>query len=246
MAETPSKCITVYSDGSYKLEILGLPPLFMHREDKEALGGIRSCAPCPAVFVLNEPNTKVKLTMDWQFYIRAINYNMTLEHVCALLGYERAFTNNTGFGDENNPRVNFLTNNNLGCEYPRFDKDRCCSRTVMTGTKTPDGKSLIIKTFNGNASPPMKEGKPHPQTLSEINIDDYLYNPRDHPYMFLVANIVNADGTVVQFPNGGLYEWTGNDPMVFLPLVSDELITYPMDNLIELPLGSPIPSPYRH
>lgn len=240
-----TKTITVYSDGSYKVGIPSFVPLFMHKEDKDVYGGVRPCAPCPAVFPLNEPNTKVKLTMDWQFYIRAINYNMTVEHVSALLGYQRAFTNGTGFGDKDDPRVNYLTDNNFGCPYPQFDKDRCCSRTVMTGTKTQDGKSLIIKTFNGNASPPMKEGKEHPQTLAKINIEDYLYNPREHPWMFLVANIVNTDGTVVQFPNGGLYEWTGNDPMVYLPLVSDELITYPMDNLIELPLGSPIPSPYR-
>lgn len=243
-----SHSLNIYSDGSVQeaQPVVTEKPLFMHKEDSDTDvwdWGVRTCAPCPAVWVLNEPNTKFKLTKDWQFYLRAINYNMTVAHVSALLDYKRAFTNGTGFGDPTDLRANYLLGTNLDKPLPQFDKDRCCSRTVMTGAKTLDGKGLVVERFNGNKPPPLKPGKTYPQTIEQVNINDYLYNPRGHRYMFVVANIVNARGELVPFPNGGLYDWTGdNMPYVFLPLVSDEIFIYPLDMLVEV---STVPSPYR-
>lgn len=224
-----------------------VPPvqLYMQKEDTGVFGGIRSCAPCPAVFVLKtEPH--VFLTKQWQYFLIAINYSMDLGSVASLLHYRYAFCNFTGFGDPTDLRANFITGHNMFYKSPQFDKVRTCSRNVLTGTEV--GGFLKVKTFDSRNPPPLKPGKDYPKTISEINPDDYLFMPRTHREMFLVANVVMSDGRVMQFPRGGLYEWTGdNDPYSFLPHISNPdygSVLYPLKNLIKLPLGSPIPSPY--
>jgi hypothetical protein len=112
------------------------------------------------------------------------------------------------------------------------------------------GKNVLkVQTFDSTKPPPLKEGRNYPSNISQINPDDYLYMPQYNREMFLVANIVSADSEVVQFPRGGLYSWTrDNTPYSFMPHVSHPGygdILYPLDNLVKLPLGSPVPSPYR-
>jgi hypothetical protein len=74
--------------------------------------------------------------------------------------------------------------------------------------------------------------------------------PETHPEKFLVANIVNAREEVVQFPRGALYDWFEGGRTIgsFLPHVAN--LSYgpvqtPLRNFLKLPLGSPVPSPYR-
>lgn len=66
-------------------------PLWQHRDDHGVFNDLRACAPCPAVFTLHE--SRVTITKQWQFYIRAINSGMLLKHVTALFGPTKAFTN---------------------------------------------------------------------------------------------------------------------------------------------------------
>lgn len=241
-----TRSLSVFSDGSIGTGqgAIQTPPLFMHKEDVGIFGMIRMCAPCPAVWTLNEPNTKVKMTKSWQFYLRAMNYNMPLQHVAALLDFTKAFANGTGFGDSTDPRANWILGENLTAPLPQLDKDRDCSRNLVTGAKL--GDRLTIRTLDGNNPPPLKPGRTHPQTMDQVDIDDYLYNPKDHPWLFVVANIVNTRGEVVPFPNGALYSWTNdNTPYTFFPLVSNEIIIDTLNNYIELVPGSPLPKPYR-
>jgi hypothetical protein len=220
----------------------------MHKEDKDVFGKLRSCATggCPAVFVLNEPHTKVEITRDWQFYLVAMNYDMTLENVSLLLHYHLAFCNNTGFGKEGEPRRDYILNKNLTArELPRFDKDRTCSRNTLTGTVV--GDKLRLKLFDGNKPPPMKPGRPLPRNLADVRFEDYLYNPRDNREMFIVANRVTTkpggQSSVAPFPRGGYYPWTGDDKQYsFLPHISDEVIDYPLQYLQKT---TGINSPYR-
>lgn len=225
---------------------------YQHLEDKEVFGYIRPCAAgggCPAVFVLNEPNTKVIFTKDWQYYLIAINYGMDLVDVSALLHYKLAFANGTGFGKDGDPKRNYILERDLNSKRdPSLDKDRTCSRNIVTGIEV--GGMLKLKTFDGNQAPPMKPGKPRPQTIAEIRFEDYLYNPRDNREMFVVANEVSTkfggNTSVPPFPRGILYSWTNdNFPYSFLPLVSDEVIYYPLQFLRKVDPKEGIPSPYR-
>jgi len=236
---------------------------------------IRSCAPCPAVIPLLERS--MPLDKQWQFYLLAINPGMTPGQVAAKLDYRLAFTNGTGFGDRSDPRANWMTGENIGAALPQFDKVRTCVRAALTGresfslvhaltqavtlvlsrpTLTTARQSLstlltqnmlILDMLDGNLLPPLKSGKSYPSTVADINPDDYLYNPREHPTKFFAANIVNANGEVVQFPNGALYNWTGDGtPRVFMPHVSRYVVSWPLSRLRKLAAGERIPSPFRY
>lgn len=246
-----SHSLAIFSDGSI-FEKPKRPPLWFHREDQEVFGRLRECAQngnsCPAVFVLKTPAEKVQLTKEWQFYLAAINYGMRPEDVAVELDYRLAFTNGTGLTKPGVPRRDYLRGRDLTAdELPKFDKDRTCSRSVMTGTVS--GDSLIVTTLDGKAPPPLKPGRRYPQTISEIRMDDYLYNPRDHRWLFFAANTVgSASGgsKVYPFPRGASYPWTGDGwRYTWFPHVSCEEIRYPLSRLRRLGESEAVPSPYR-
>lgn len=135
------------------------PPLWMHKEDVESgvflsqngTPRLRTCAytgGCPAVFVLRSPLLKVVLDMHWQFFLGGINYLMSPADVAKEMHYHLAFLNNTGLGKPGVPRRNYLEGKDLTAqEYPRFDKDRTCSRSKMTGTEAYSLTTAISQTF---------------------------------------------------------------------------------------------------
>lgn len=253
---------------------------YMVNEDGKVFGGIRSCAPCPAVMVLKD-DPHVFIDRQLQYYCRAINYNQPIQYVIANFGYFLAYCNGTGFGNPSDPRANWLTGQRLDQKSPQFDKVRTNSRNVLTGTEQYSlvialksvqnrlqsilgGKKMILRTvldgflsknvlkvatFDSTKPPPLKPGRMYPQSVEEINPDDYLYMPQYNREKFLVANIVRPDGKVVQFDNGGLYDWTGdNTPYTFLPHISNPAfgdVVYPLEYLTKLGLDAPVPSPYR-
>lgn len=110
-------------------------------------------------------------------------------------------------------------------------------------------KVLNVKTFDSRFPPPLKAGKTYPLRIDDINPDDYQYNPRYNREMFMVADLVNKPGEVVQFPRGGLYSWTNDGtPYTFIPHISNPSfgpVLYTLDNLIKLPVDSDVPSVYR-
>ena len=256
----------------------GIVP-YMQTEDKVAFGYIRNCASCPAVFVMKDDN-HVLITRQWQYYMLAINPAMTLEDVYLLMDNNLAFCNSTGFRNDSDPRADWFHNKDLTYKYPQFDKVRICSRNVVTGVEQYSlvqalkavrnvlqarvvaragiadvraailTKVLNVSTFDSRFAPPLKFGKSYPTKPSEVNPDDYLYLPQHNREKFIVANIVNRSGEVVQFPRGGLYSWTNdNTPYSFLPVISNPTygpVLYPIEkNLIKLPVGSAVPRPYR-
>jgi hypothetical protein len=266
------------------------PPLWIHLEDGQISdsswgGGIRPCASCPAVWVLKD-DPHAAMGEQWQYYIRAKNYAMSLENVYLLMDDHLAFANRTGFPSLDNPgdRADFFFRRNMAAKPPNLDKVRTCSLNVLTGTQAYSlmvamkqtlaaAKNTItrrssfmafrqsftslltaqnvlkVTLFDSRQPPPLKPGKSYPSRVEDANIDDYLYNPREHPWMFLVANIVNRRGEVVQFPRGGLYSWTGdNTPRSFMPHVANfeyGEVRYPLSRLRKLGDLEPIPSPYR-
>jgi hypothetical protein len=259
----------------------GIVP-YMQTEDRIAYGFIRSCAPCPAVFVMKD-DSHVSITKQWQYYMLAINPSMTLENVFYLMDNNLAFCNSTGFRNDGDPRADWFHDRNItdGSKPPQFDKVRICSRNATTGVeqyilvsalkatmnalqlrlragigKIADVRAAILTkvlnvvTFDSRFPPPLKSGRSYPSTISQINPDDYLYLPQYNREKFIVANIVNSRGEIVQFPRGGLYSWTNdNTPYSFLPIISNPTygqVLYTIDkNLIKLPVGSDVPRPYR-
>jgi len=214
------------------------PPLWMVKH--EAFQGENP--PCPAVVnLLAQP---MWITKDWQFYLRAINYGMTLQKVSAILGHFRAFANGTGFGDPSDPRRDWLLDEAEGWDDPQFDKVRTCIRSVVTGH--PMINYLVLTMLDGTLPPPIKQGRIYPETVAEIDIDDYLYSPRTHRWLFCAANIITADGRVVPFDDdGGVYDWMGDGrPYVFVPHVSRFGVAVPIFKLMPLAPDAPIPSPY--
>jgi hypothetical protein len=215
-------------------------PLWQHKDDRGALNEIRECAPCPAVFMMHEH--RVKITKQWQFFIRAINPGMSVQHIAALFGPTKAFTNRP----RNDARANHLMGTKLSRPDPEFDKVRTCALSVLTGTVS--GKHLIVTMLDGSQEPPLKEGRSYPERVEDINPDDYLFTPQTHRHLFFAANIIRRDGRTVPFPKGAVYDWTNDGkPYTWLPHVKrgQVEVRYPLSKLIELPPGAEIPSPYN-
>jgi len=282
-----TKRITTYSNWTYSLETFPIVPdvqWYMHREDREVFGSVRSCAPCPAVMILKD-DPHARISQQLQYYLRAINYNMTVDDVYLLLDKSLAFANGTGFRMSDDPRADYFHNKDLQYHLPNLDKVRTTARSVLAGTEqysllqaiqdftrgirlifarskstllakslwdslvTTSANVLSVDVFDSNELPPLKTGHSYPQDISEVDPAAYLYMPETHPEKFLVANIVNRAGEVVQFPRGALYPWTGDQTIYsFVPHIANLAygpILYSMNNLLKLPLGSPKPSPYR-
>ena len=225
-----------------EIKVSARPPLWRHQDDVELEGAPRSCAACPQVFVFQE--SRVKVGKDWQFFIRAINHHMTIQHISALYGYEKAFANRTGFGNPNDPRADYLKGEHLRYPDPEFDKVRTCGRSVVTGRVS--GTQLIVKVFDGRLPPPLKPGRSYPQSVDDIRLDDYLFNPREHRWLFFAANIINRKGETVPFDNGAMYAWTGDGrPYTWLPHISRFEVRYSLSNLVQVHDSAPIPSSYK-
>lgn len=222
------------------------PQLFQFREDKEIFGELRGCAVngCPAVMTLRE-GYDTKFTRQWQYFLYAINKGMTLAAIIAKLGDENALANKTGFR-ESDPKNNYLTGNVGYKNDPWLDKLRTFSRNTHAGII--EGDNIRVTTFDGNNDPPLKPGRIYPRTLSNVSLDDYLYIPQTHPWLFLVCNNVRymPGGSIVfPFAHGVVRPWLDDQIYTFFPLVSKFKILSPRWKWIELPKDAPIPSPYR-
>jgi len=276
---------TIYFNDNTSVELATRYPvqLYMQKEDREIWGSVRDCASCPAVFTLKD-DAHAFIEEQMQYFIRAINYAMTLDNVALLFDHGLAFANRTGLRNPDQPKADYFHGKDLSYRVFNLDKVRTCSRSSLTGTeefsltvallaavqiikairlrsaglgvlrKKFSGllvgrNALNVWTFDSTQPPPLKPGKTHPRSIQEIVLEDYLYNPRENRERFLVANIVNPQGDVVQFPRGGLYPWTDdNTPYSFVPHISNHTygkVLYDLDNLIKLPLGAYPPRPYR-
>lgn len=147
----PSRRITVYSNGTWDIDELNTQPLvqwYMQQEDQDVFGSLRDCVPCPAVFVLKD-DPHVKMGRQWQYYLRAINYNMSLENVFLLLDDRLAFANKTGFDSLEFPgKADFFFNRFESPTLPSLDKVRTTSRSVMTGIEQFRLTQALLDTIN--------------------------------------------------------------------------------------------------
>jgi hypothetical protein len=250
-----SHVVELFIDGVLEFrKVLAAPSagtqLYQYGEDEQVLGGVRSCAAagCPAVMVLSD-NPDTVFDQQWQFFLYAINPGMSPNAISALMGDAKALMNNTGVGDPNNPRADYIQGEHLGDPEPRLDKLRTFARNIHSGMEV--GNDLQLKTFDGNNPPPLKPGKTYPNSLAEVKLDDYLITPQTNLEMFLVCNNIRSkpgdQTSIFPFDNGGRYDWTPEPAEMysFFPLVSKFRIFSPLTNWIKLPPGSPLPGYYR-
>lgn len=224
---------------------------YMHREDKETTiydFSVRPCAAggCPAVMLVRD-QSDTEFTKQWQYFLYAINKGMSLAAIMSLMGRAKALFNNGGLSEDDDPRQNWLTGKNLTYKPPKMDKLRTFSRNTHAGTD--DGRYLTLITFDGNRPPPLKPGKVYPQTLAQVNPDDYLYGPWNASHLFLKCNnIRNKSGgqtSIFPFDNGIPRSWEPDREIyTYFPFVSNFKIVVPLTNWRKLAPGERV-SPYR-
>jgi len=136
------------------------------------------------------------------------------------------------------------------------------AREVMAGRNTLMGvnramqdiaatNAVRLETMDGRLPPPMKPGKNLPDSLQDINPDDYLLLPGPETrHLFIDAsNIKNQPGggyRIGPFAHGLVRDWIGDGMMhSFLPFASWYTILSPLQYWTEIPSGSPFPSPFK-
>lgn len=189
------------------------------KRDLEVWGRARDTAPNPEAFFFMENVTNI--TKYWQFYLRAINYNMVLERVSAILNTNRMTTNGTGFGD-NDPRQNWLLMQDINVDnkFPQWNK------VYTSGDAKIRLIGNVVSCFDGRLPPPLKLGYRQPERVEDADIEMYLYTPYNAPHLFFDCHNVNQDGSYQPWPNSALY--VGDSiPRTWMPFVSDVPVIYP-------------------
>jgi len=110
--------------------------------------------------------------------------------------------------------------------------------------------ALIVKTMDGSNLPPLKPGATYPNSVAQINPDDYLIMPQTDHEVFLDCNNVRTKPggvySIAPFANGLVRPWLDDEPHSFFPLASKfSEIMSPLLNWIKISLGSPFPSAFR-
>lgn len=256
MAPTLSKRIYTYSDGDIRLDGYVPPPegysLFQLKDDYAIFGSPRDCSfgGCPSVVPLfPDDRPDVLFNKDWQFALVAWNQGMSPAAIMSLMGDTKAFMNGTGISGAEE-RNNYLTGNIGHPKDPATDKFR--SMCLNTHAGYIEGDWMYPLALSGSVSPPMKSGKPRPQTLDEIVPEDYLITPWSHPYFFLECTNVKwkPDTSTLDygaFDNGIKRSWVPDGNIhTYFPFVTNYVGTRtPKGWWRELADGELIPSAIR-
>ena len=145
----------------------------------------------------------------WQEYLVAINPNMSLHHVAAIMNSNRwGFNQGHGLPE----RKNYIENEAGDGKPPVTDKDRTFAFNVHACVEA--GNELIVTTFNANQPPP---------PLSVIS-------PQTHPWMYCVLSVVYRDGHIGAFPNSNAITGYPKEATLF-PLIATHEIRYPLSKV---------------
>lgn len=194
--------IYTYSDGS----ILVRPPLWRIKHDKE-LGSLwRPGLPEVHPFL---PNHFAKFTEPWQRKSRSMNPLISDSKWTVVYGYKLWITNENGFGDDSDPRHNYITRQNADAPDPKVEA-LSCGGSVITGYVS--GSNLIVKILNWRDAPPDRPLYPW-EYVTAVSVDVYG-NPRRFP------QTLQPDGSMADFRHPLL-----GDPMQF------PVITFPLSKL---------------
>lgn len=137
----------------------------------------------------------------------------------SLYQYDRAFMNNNGFNDDNDPRCDYIGGNDLDSPLPKFDKVRVCGGATVSGWVR--GDELVLHVINA-ADP------------NQLKIDYVL----ERPWLYFHATTSRNNGgqpAIGRFPQGL------GEPC-FIPLISKVEVAIPLSHL---ELVSDIADPYK-
>lgn len=217
---TPTRRLSVFSDGSYSVVDIPRPPssssLYRVQIDAELGRTDRARSGNPMMFFLREGSCLI--TREWQWYLMAINPGMTTHNIAMLLDNTKAFCNGTGFYGTTD-RQNWIENENITAQaLPAWSKVYVCGGAVV------EIIGGVVTTMDGSAPPLLADGYSYPMSQVQArNIRCYRYSPQSHPHLFFAAVNTHDDGTPVPFPHGATYPWYrgGQMPVSFIPLVAD-------------------------
>lgn len=164
------------------------------------------------------PNHHTPFTKEWQLFSYA--FDGLGGKWTAVYSYQRAFTNDQGFGDPDDPRANYVVGKDLSFPLPKVEA-LICGGALVAGKVS--GSDLIIETLNGRHAPPSVE---------------WL---RAHPWLYFDAVNCDAGGVPRLFPQG-------RGSRVLIPLIADRdrfpLVTIPLSRVVRW-TGSMPPDPYK-
>jgi hypothetical protein len=140
-------------------------------------------------------------------YALMLKFNKTISQKqwTAVHAHDRAFNNNSGFGDPADPRCNYITGESLKSPLPRYDKaQRVCGGSFITGVAV--GDKLVCKSGMDGIDP---SNIPDIDTI--INNNWYIY-----------AVSASSDFTAIShFPQG-------NGGPVVIPFIFSGTIEFPL------------------
>lgn len=166
------------------------------------------------------PNHFTPFPEAWQRLSFAMNPHLTPERWTSVYSNARAFTNGNGYGDDTDPRANYITGENLTCALPKVE---CltCGGALLAGRV--EGINFVPETLNGRLAPPSLE---------------WLLA---RPWLYFHAVTVDQNGTPRMFPQGDMKP-------VLIPFIADRnrypVITISLSKLEKLDMSQPLPSPY--
>lgn len=216
--------ISVFADGSLSASLLPAGYFL-------AQIGEYQTAPSgnPAVIPLRDSPDTI-FNEQWQLSMYAHNFGMAKNNVADLMGNQKAFMNGTGVGDPNNPRANFITEEDMNADLPRLKKLITCALNTHA-VRDYDDTHYQVWTMDGTKDPLMIAGATKPTSVDDIDSgrvksSDYVYSPFKSLFAFVVPNNFNTKPgnltTISPFPNGLQYPWTPEPDEIyqFFPLVS--------------------------
>jgi len=177
----------------------------------------------PEVFPLF-PNHFCEFGKSWQLLERQLNATMTNQKWRALHGWKTGFNNRNGYENPDDIRADFV--NMLDILRPNPKQEALiCGGAILRGKE--EGINLIVETLNVDSE------------ITSLN----TLKPGDYFDAVTTRYDANKNAVVGRFPQG-------MGERVYILLLADRThypkITFPLSMLEKLPIGQPLPSPYRY
>lgn len=177
----------------------------------------------PAVIMIHDQADTI-YTKEWQLALYCHNFGMLKNNVCNMMDSAAALMNKTGV----NLYANHILGENLKERDPWLDKFRLFARGTYA-VRDYDSDHYQVWAMDGENPPQMKPRKAAPISVADIESglvksEDYLYNPKETLFAFMVPNNFNNKGggvtTISPFPGGLIYDWTPSplEPYQFFPV----------------------------
>jgi len=184
--------------------------------------------------------TEAQQRLAWAMIKDSVN---DVKRFGMVYGHNVAFMNNTGFGDPDDPRWNYITNEDAGARLPRWDKIRVCANATLAGVETysvmqalRDTYTLLRRTVTAPRSL-MGNFQASAKSLVSNNMLIVDYIPHDNiptwaelkPKKWLYFEAVSSTptGDTTPFPQG-VYG------PIYIPLIARAEIRFPLAALERL------------